>query len=123
MRVTKLKLFMFGLLLALGSTSTTFAKDKPPTYMTVQFSISDYSAWRPVFDAAEPMRSAANVKNPRLYRSADKPNDILVIFDVGSKKAGREWINSKSLREAWAKGGVLGEPIVGFVSFKAMKEK
>ncbi len=55
-RVTKIKLFLFGLLLALGSTSTTFAKDKAPTYMTVQFSISDYSAWRPVFDAAEPSR-------------------------------------------------------------------
>ena len=98
------------------------AKDKQPPYMTVQFAVNDYAQWRPVFDAAEPLRASVHIKNPRIYRSADKPNDILVIFDVPSKKAGQAWIHSPELREAWAKGGVLGTPIVGFVSFKAMKE-
>jgi hypothetical protein len=69
------------------------------------------------------MRVAANVKNPRIYRSADKPNDILVIFDIESKKAGRAWIDSPSLRSSWAKGGVIGDPIVGFISFQQMREK
>lgn len=99
------------------------AKDKIRPYMTVQFTVADYATWRPVFDAAEPLRAAANIKNPRIYRSADKPNQILVIFDVASKKEGRAWLQSPSLREAWAKGGVMGHPIVGFVSFKEVKQK
>ena len=99
------------------------AKDKTSPFMTVQFSVVDYAAWRLVFDAAEPMRAKANIKNPRIYRSADKPNEILVIFDVASKKERRAWIQSPSLREAWAKGGVMGHPIVGFVSFKEVKQK
>lgn len=123
MRIGKIASYLTFVSLAFGLVAQAAAKDKAPPYMTVQFSVRDYAAWRPVFDAAEPMRVAANVKNPRIYRSADKPNDILVIFDVGSKQAGRTWINSPSLREAWAKGGVVGDPIVGFVSFQQMKEK
>ena len=115
-------LFAFAFVLTLPTTAPVQAKDKQPSYMTVQFSVSDYASWRPVFDAAEPLRTAANVRNPRIYRSADKPNDILVIFDVASKKAGHAWIHSPELRAAWAKGGVVGTPIVGFVSFKPMKE-
>ena len=123
MRMRQCVALLALIVLAFGLVAQAEAKDKAPPYMTVQFSVSDYAAWRPVFDAAEPMRVAANVKNPRIYRSADKPNDILVIFDVGSKKAGRAWIHSPSLRDAWAKGGVIGDPIVGFVSFQQMKEK
>lgn len=123
MRMEQIVAFLAFLGLAFGVISQVEAKEKAPPYMTVQFSVSDYAAWRPVFDAAEPMRVAANVKNPRIYRSADKPNDILVIFDVGSKQAGRTWINSPNLRDALARGGVIGDPIVGFISFQQMKEK
>jgi hypothetical protein len=123
MRMKQCLGFLAFIVLAFGMLSWAEAKDKKPHYMTVQFSISDYAAWRPVFDAAEPMRVAANVKNPRIYRSADKPNDILVIFDIESKKAGRAWIDSPSLRSSWAKGGVIGDPIVGFISFQQMREK
>jgi hypothetical protein len=123
MRIGQFSAYLTFVGLAFGLVAQAEAKDQAPPYMTVQFSVNDYAAWRPVFDTAEPMRVAANVKNPRIYRSADKPNDILVIFDVGSKKAGRAWINSPSLRDAWTKGGVIGDPIVGFVNFQPMKEK
>ena len=123
MRMKQCLGFLAFIVLTFGMLSWAEAKDKKPHYMTVQFSISDYAAWRPVFDAAEPMRVTANVKNPRIYRSADKPNDILVIFDIESKKAGRAWIDSPSLRSSWAKGGVIGDPIVGFISFQQMREK
>lgn len=119
-------LSVFSAVLALVcamASPQVLAGEKKPKIMTVQFAVQDYAAWRPVFDQAEPLRAQAGIKNPRLYRSADQPNDLLVIFDVPSKKEGAAWIQSPALREAWSKGGVVGTPIVGFVSFKAMKDK
>lgn len=116
-------LLSLTLLISVSLTTDGFAKDKKVHYMSVQFTVSDYAKWRVVFDEAAPLRASAHIENPRIYRSADNPNEILVIFDVPSQKEGSAWINSPTLREAWAKGGIIGDPIVGFVRFKPMKSK
>ena len=94
---------------------TAEAKDKKPEAMVVEFSIKDYAAWRPVFDGAAADRMAAGVSNARVFRDADKPDRMLVIFDVASKAKGTAWMKSTTVRADWQKGGVVGEPAYRFL--------
>ncbi len=83
--------------------------------MVVTFAVRDYAAWRPVFDAAETERAMAGVTTPRVYRDADRPEQILVLFAVPTRAKGDIWMKSASVRDAWARGGVLGEVTHGFM--------
>lgn len=105
-----------GLALAFSlAPATTFAQ--PPAHhpeMIVLFTIKDYDAWRPVFDAAAPERAKAGISSAQIYRSVDTPNALLVVFDVTSEKSGRTWMSSSQVRAAWTKGGVIGTPSYRF---------
>jgi hypothetical protein len=91
------------------------ASSVPTATMVVTFSIRDYASWRPVFDAAGAERAKAGVTNGRVYRNADKPNSLLVLFDSASEPQGRAWMNSADVRAAWKRGGVVGEPSFHFL--------
>jgi hypothetical protein len=83
--------------------------------MVVTFVIRDYTSWRPVFDAAGAERAKAGVTNGRVYRNADKRNDLLVVFDVADEAKGRAWMTSAAVKAAWKAGGVIGEPVFRFL--------
>ncbi len=82
--------------------------------MVVEFAIKDYAAWRPVFDGADANRAKAGVTNPRVFRNADKPERLLVLFDAASVEQGRAWMTSAQVKADWEKGGVVGVPTVRF---------
>jgi hypothetical protein len=83
--------------------------------MVVEFSIKDYASWRPVFDGAEPARAKVGVTNPRVFRSADKPERLLVLFDTANVKQGRAWMTSATVKSDWEIGGVVGVPTFRFL--------
>jgi hypothetical protein len=83
--------------------------------MMVTFQIKDYAAWRPVFDAAAPERVKAGVIGAKVYRNADAPGDLLVVFELGSEAQGRAWMRSAEVRAAWQQGGVVGQPSFRFI--------
>jgi len=111
-----MRIAVLGLALALClSPAASFAdQQKHPPEMIVSFGIKDYDAWRPVFDAAAAEREKAGVGDGQVYRNADRPNDLLVVFDVANEKSGRAWMTSPQVRAAWAKGGVIGTPSYRF---------
>jgi hypothetical protein len=104
-----------GLALALSLAPAAAFADQPASpSMLVTFSIKDYNAWRPVFDAAASERAQDGVGKGQVYRSADKPNDLLVVFDVADEKRARAWMSSVQVRADWEKGGVIGTPSYRF---------
>lgn len=115
------RIMLAAMLLTLPALSSAWAHDAPmgaakdgaraagPVTMVVEFAIQDYAAWRPVFDAAEAERAKAGVTSPLVFRNADLPDRILVLFKVQTRSKGALWMNSAAVREAWRKGGVVGE--------------
>ncbi len=103
----------FALILAFASVSPAFAASSKKE-MIVTFAIQDYAAWRPVFDAAAAERAQKGVTGGTVYRSADNPNELLVVFDVANKKNARAWMTSADVKAAWQKGGVVGTPTYRF---------
>lgn len=105
-------LMAFGLALAPSIAKSQSAAQS--LQMIVTFSINDYAAWRPVFDAAAPQRAKFGVTDSRVYRDADSPNNLLVVFDVTNRKNANAWMTSAAVRADWEKGGVIGTPAYRF---------
>ena len=78
--------------------------------MIVRHSVRDYGAWRPVYDAHEAARTAAGLSNGRVFRSAEEPNDILLLFDMADRRRAEEFAASDDLRTAMQRAGVVGQP-------------
>jgi hypothetical protein len=52
----------------------------------------------------------------RVFRSADDPNDVVVLQDVADVAKARTWIGSDDLKAAIQKDGVLGSPSIRFAA-------
>ncbi len=74
--------------------------------------VSDYAAWRKVYDEYFPTRHQLGVTGEAVYQSADDPNDITVTFDFTTIEAARAFYNNEQLRAATQKAGVIGDPAV-----------
>ena len=76
--------------------------------------MQDYAAWRPVYDAHEAARTAAGLTNGRVFRSAEDPNDILILFDMADRRRAEEFAESDDLRTAMQRAGVVGQPEIRY---------
>jgi hypothetical protein len=48
--------------------------------MIIRHKVKDYGKWRPVFDKHAGAQKAAGLSNPRVFRSADDKNELVVSF-------------------------------------------
>jgi len=80
--------------------------------MLTQHKVEDHEAWRPHFDRHEEARVAAGITNPRVYRNADDPNDLVLVFDVADIDRAKEFGQSQDLRETMERAGVIMPPTV-----------
>jgi hypothetical protein len=69
--------------------------------------VQDYDAWRPHFDRHEETRKAHGITNPRVYRNANDPNDLVLLFDVADMERAKESGESQDLRSTMEKAGVI----------------
>jgi hypothetical protein len=84
--------------------------------LIVQHTVRDDAAWRPAYDAHAPSRTAAGITNGRVHRSAEDPNDLVLLFDVADPAKARTWSASEDLKTAMANAGVLGIPTIHFIA-------
>jgi hypothetical protein len=82
--------------------------------LTVQHQVRDYAALRPGFDAHEPSRVGAGITNGRVYRKAEDPNDLVLLFDVADVAKARAWTQGEDLKAVMQKVGVISAPVIHF---------
>jgi len=85
-----------------------------PNLLT-QHRVKDYDAWRPHFDGHEDTRRSYGITNPRVYRNADDPNDLVLLFDVTDLERAKEFGQSQELRSTMERAGVVMPPTVRVV--------
>jgi hypothetical protein len=51
-----------------------------------------------------------------VFRSAEDPNDVLILQDVADVAKARTWLGGDELKATMAKAGVVGSPNVRFAS-------
>lgn len=84
--------------------------------LTVHFKVQDYAKWRSGYDARETARHAAGITNGRVFRSAQDPNELVILQDVGDVAKVRTFFASEDQKAAMQKSGVIGSPTVRFAA-------
>ena len=78
-------------------------------YVITIHKVADYARWRLVFDADSANRQAGGSRGGQLFRSADDPDEVIMLFEWDLEKA-RQFIQTDELRAKMQEGGVLGLP-------------
>jgi hypothetical protein len=84
--------------------------------LTIHHKVTDYTAWRKGYDAHEQNRRSAGITNGRVFRSAEDPNDVVVLQDVTDLAKARTFVASEDVKAAMQKSGVIGSPSVRFAA-------
>jgi hypothetical protein len=51
-----------------------------------------------------------------VFRSAEDPNDVVILQDVADVTQARTWLGADDLKAAMQKGGVIGSPSFRFAA-------
>jgi len=84
--------------------------------LTIHHKVNDYASWRKGYDEHEKSRASAGVTNAKVFRSAEDPNDVLIVLDVADVAKARAWLGGADLKAAMEKAGVVGPHIVRFAA-------
>ena len=87
----------------------------------VHHRVRDYDVWKPVFDGHEDVRRRHGQIEHRLYHALGDPLAIVIHNDFPSFEAAEGFTRDPGLPEAMARGGVEGEPGIGFVTLAERK--
>jgi heme-degrading monooxygenase HmoA len=77
-------------------------------YLFEKHKVRDYVRWRKVFDADTKNREAAGCRGVRIFRNAEDPEEVVVLFEWDSLERARRRIESARLGEVFDKAGVSG---------------
>lgn len=84
--------------------------------MSIHHKVKDYAVWRKAYDEHEKNRKSVGITNGRVFRSAEDPNDVVIIQDVADVPKARTWLGGDDLKTAMQKSGVVGSPSIRFVA-------
>ena len=84
--------------------------------VTIHLKVKDYAAWRSGYDGREKSRLSAGISNGKVFRSAENPNDVVILQDVADFAKARTWFGSDEMKAAMQQSGVLGTPTIRFAA-------
>ena len=84
--------------------------------LTIHLKVKDFNAWRTSYNGNEKNRVSAGITNGRVFRSADDPNDVVLLQDVADVSKARTWLGLPEMKTMMEKSGVLGSPSIRFAA-------
>jgi quinol monooxygenase YgiN len=84
-------------------------------YMLVRHTIEDYAKWKPMYDEHAATRKASGSKKAHLFRNADNPNEIVLLFEWDDLGKAKKFSQSEDLIKTMQKAGVIGRPDIYFL--------
>ncbi len=85
------------------------------SYMLVILKVEDYAKWKPVFDGHAATRKAGGSKGGHVFRSANDPNEVVILMEWDSLEKVRQFAQSDDLRKAMQQSGVSDQPNIYFL--------
>jgi quinol monooxygenase YgiN len=83
-------------------------------HVIVHHKIKDYAQWKEVFDEHAKVRKESGSKGGRIFRDEQVPNNIAVFFEWEDMARCRTFFESKFLKSAMERAGVIGTPEIFF---------
>src|SRR5258707_14673466 len=84
-------------------------------YVLVIHKVQDIARWRPFFEADKPRQQAAGLTVRHVFRDADDPQEVVILFEAANLGRAREFVGSEGLRKIMEEAGVLGRPEIHFL--------
>ena len=78
--------------------------------LAVRHHVSDYAAWRKVYDEVESLRARYGCIAQRVMRLPDDDNELFVIHEFPTAEQAGSFAHDPGLREAMDRAGVEGAP-------------
>jgi hypothetical protein len=78
--------------------------------LIVRHTVTDYPAWRAVYDEVDTLRSSHGCTEQRVLQVPGDPNDVVAIHEFPTVDQATAFSNDPSLKEAMGRGGVAGPP-------------
>jgi len=78
--------------------------------LAVRHQVSDYAAWRKVYDEVEPLRALYGCTAQRVLRLFEDGNDLFITHEFPSAAQASGFAGDPELREAMDRAGVQGMP-------------
>jgi len=83
--------------------------------LIIRHKVKDYSEWRPGFDRHARAQKSTGLTNPRVFRSSDDKNEVIILFDTDDTERAKNFVASPDLKETMAKAGVVDSPTLYFL--------
>ncbi|SNQ58956.1 antibiotic biosynthesis monooxygenase [Candidatus Methanoperedens nitratireducens] len=84
-------------------------------YLLVRHKVKDYSKWKTVFDEHATTRKSSGSRGGRLFRNADNPDEIVILFEWENIEKARKFVRSEDLQKTMQQAGVSDKPDVYFL--------
>jgi len=84
-------------------------------YLIIRHKVKDYAKWKPAYDEHGATRKANGSKGAHLFRNANDPNELVILFEWDDLKKARQFAQSQDLREKMQQAGVVGTPDIFFL--------
>jgi hypothetical protein len=83
--------------------------------LVIRHKVKDYGTWRPEFDRHVGAQRSAGLTNPRVFRSSDDPNEVVIFFTTIDTAKAKDFVASLDLKNTMAKAGVVDRPTFYFL--------
>ncbi len=78
--------------------------------LLVRHPVTDYAAWRAVYDELEPLRIQHGCTGKQVLASPDNANDLLVTHEFPSVEQASAFAHDPALKSGMDRAGVAGAP-------------
>ena len=84
-------------------------------YLLVRHKVKDFSKWKSGFDAHGATRKKSGSKGGHLFRNAEDPNEVIILFRWDNLENARKFTGSEDLKQVMEKVGVIDKPDIYFL--------
>jgi hypothetical protein len=79
-------------------------------FMLVRHKVKDCASWKPFFDRDYAVLKSRGSTGGHLFRNADNPNEIIVLFDWEDLERARQFAQSEKSQKVMQQAGVIDTP-------------
>jgi heme-degrading monooxygenase HmoA len=79
-------------------------------YLLFRYKVADYDRWKPVLDQRGATRQAQGSRGGQVFRNANDPNELVILFEWSDLEQARQFAQSEELRQAMQQAGVADQP-------------
>ena len=90
-----------------------------PVLAVISHPVKNYAAWKPIYDAAAPIRAKAGVTGAEVFHDPADPNKIVILHRFKTVAAEAAFMADPDLKAAMDKGGVTAAPTTIVATGKA----